>query len=586
MHAWPRCSSARAAWRPDLTVPAAQDGVRYSLRMSTSLAALRAAVRAVGACLCLAVLLGIASLPVHAAEANAAPAAPNAASVASTAASEEVAATLMVFNRPVVRFRISLPGVPPVERARRAHAAVVSALQPGGPGKVSVEPMAPGEFVLIDGTGVFPLLPGDLGGGQTVDGIVGALQRALDEGREARSLTLMLRATGFAALATLVFAGAVWVMRRMRSWLGKSLVSLGRRHGRRLALAGTTLLSRDRIFTLARGITAIVFYGLLLVAAEEWLGFVLRRFPYTRRWGEELNQSAIDLAVELLAAIAASLPGLAVAVAIFFIARSVLGLTTPFFAQVERGDLSLPWVDKYTVRATRSLVRIGVWLFALAMAYPYLPGSDTEAFKGISVLLGVMLSLGSTNLVGQAVSGLILTYSHTLRLGEYVRIGDVEGTVTEMGTFAIRIRSGLGEELTLPNAMIVATVTKNYSRTVKSAGYIVDTVLTIGYDTPWRQVHAMMIEAAQRTEGVVETPAPHVFQTALSDFYVEYRVVAQAHATGPRPRAQVMADLHANLQDVFNENGVQIMSPHYLGDPAEAKIVPPARWNPPMAGKR
>ena len=242
--------------------------------------------------------------------------------------------------------------------------------------------------------------------------------------------------------------------------------------------------------------------------------------------------------------------------------------------------------DRYTVRATRGLVHIGVWLFALAMAYPYLPGSDTEAFKGITVLLGVMISLGSSNFVGQAMSGLILTYSRTLHVGEYVRIAEVEGTVTEMGTFATRIRTGLGEELTLPNTLIVGAVTKNYSRTVKDKGYIVDTVLTIGYDTPWRQVHAMMIEAARRTEGILPTPAPHVFQTALSDFYVEYRLVAQAVASAPRPRAQVLTDLHTHLQDVFNENGVQIMSPHYLGDPAEAKVVPRSRWFAPPAKGR
>ncbi len=497
----------------------------------------------------------------------------------------EQAATLMVLNRPVVRFRVSLPGTPPAERARRAYAEVARVLQAGGPGVVSVMPIAGGTFVLIDDVGVFPLLPGDLVDGQSVDGVVRALRQALDEGREARSLKQMLRAAGFALLATLVFAVAVGLLRRLRFWLSKSLVSLGNRHGRRLALGGTELLGADRVLAMARAITATVFYGLLLILIAEWLGFVLRLFPYTRRWGEELNESGLELASQIFAAIAGALPGLAVAIVIFFIARGVLGLMTPLFTQIERGVVTLPWIDRYTVRATRSLVRIFVWLFALAMAYPYLPGSETEAFKGISVLLGVMLSLGSSNLVGQAVSGLILTYSHTLRVGEYVRIADVEGTVTEMGTFAIRIRTGLGEELTLPNAMIVGTVTKNYSRTVNGNGYIVDTVLTIGYDTPWRQVHAMMIEAAHRTEGILPTPAPHVFQTALSDFYVEYRLVAQAHATQPRPRAQVLADLHAHLQDVFNENGVQIMSPHYLGDPAEVKVVPPAKWNPPMVGK-
>jgi small-conductance mechanosensitive channel len=137
----------------------------------------------------------------------------------------------------------------------------------------------------------------------------------------------------------------------------------------------------------------------------------------------------------------------------------------------------------------------------------------------------------------------------------------------------------LGEVLTLPNSMITGNVTKNYSRAVQGQGYIVDTVVTIGYDTPWRQVEAMLIEAASRTEGILQTPAPHVFQTALSDFYPEYRLVAQAVPKEPRPRAVLLSELHAHIQDVFNEYGVQIMSPHYLGDPEQAKWVPRDQWH-------
>lgn len=542
----------------------------------------------------LAAGLALAGAPAIAAEGDAASApaaAPPTASAPTSAPTAavpaDVGATLMVLNRPIARFRVTLPGVPPAQRASRASEEVTNALQSGGPGKVGAITIALGTMVVLDGIGVFALLPGDLTGGQSIDGVVRALQQAVDEGREARSFGVMLRAAGFALLATLVFAGGIWVLRRLRSWFANMLASLGHRHSRHLAPGGIALLTRDRIFALTRVVTTLVHYALLLILTAEWLGILLRLFPYTRRWGEELNESGVALAIKILGAIAASLPGLAVAIVIFFIARAVLALAQPFFAQVENGELNLPWIDRYTVRATRGLVHIGIWLFALAMAYPYLPGSDTEAFKGITVLLGVMLSLGSSNFVGQGVSGLIVTYSRTLHIGEYVRIGEVEGTVTEMGTFATRLRTGLGEELTLPNSMIVGAVTKNYSRTVKGAGYVVDTVLTIGYDTPWRQVHAMMIEGARRTEGVLSTPAPHVFQTALSDFYVEYRVVAQATATEPRPRAQVLNDLHANLQDVFNENGVQIMSPHYLtGDPAQAKIVLPEHWNPPLVAKR
>ena len=534
----------------------------------------------------LALLSGLLCGPVVAADDVAPAAATTAASAAASPAPEATqVATVTILNRPIARLRAALPGVPPADRARRAQEEVRRVLAAGGPGVVSIVPFAAGKIVLIDDIGVFQLLPGDLTDGQTVDGVVQALQQVATELREARSVPLLLRATGFALLATAVFAGVVWLLRRMRSAMAAGLTRLGARHSQRIALGGAKLLTGERTLAMARTVTGVIFWLLLLVALEQWLGVVLRLFPYTRRWGERLNDSGMELAGQILTSVVEALPGLAVAIVIFFLARMLLRLFDPFFAQVQRGEMAVGWIDRYTVRATRGLVHIAVWLFALAMAYPYLPGAQTEAFKGISVVIGLMLSLGSSNVIGQAISGLIIIYSRTLHVGEYVRIGDVEGTVTETSTFAIRVRTGLGEELTLPNSLIVNQVTKNYSRAVKGEGYVVDTVMTIGYDTPWRQVHAMMIEGAKRTEGILVTPAPHVFQTALSDFYVEYRLVAQAIASAPRPRAQVVADLHAHLQDVFNENGVQIMSPHYLGDPGHAKVVPPAAWNPPLAGK-
>jgi small-conductance mechanosensitive channel len=238
------------------------------------------------------------------------------------------------------------------------------------------------------------------------------------------------------------------------------------------------------------------------------------------------------------------------------------------------------WLDADVAVPTRRIATAVIWLFALAMAYPYLPGAQTEAFKGLSVLVGLMISLGASNLVGQAASGLILTYGRVFRRGEYVRIADQEGTVTDVGMFATRIRTGLGEEVTISNTTILGSTTKNYSRAVQGAGYVLDTTVTIGYDTPWRQVHAMLEEAATRTEGVLTTPAPQVFQTALSDWYPVYRLVCHATPTEPRPRALLLSALHASIQDVFNTYGVQIMSPQYFEDPKEAKLVPPAQWYP------
>jgi len=308
------------------------------------------------------------------------------------------------------------------------------------------------------------------------------------------------------------------------------------------------------------------------------LGFVLSRFPYTRPWGEHLNAFMVDAIVDILTAVADALPDLLIAIAIFFAAYGITAMLKSFFDGVRSGRIQVPWLDADTAMPSRRIASLAVWIFALVMAYPYLPGSGTEAFKGLSVLVGLMVSIGASGIIGQAASGLILMYTRTYRTGEYVRVAEHEGTIVELGMFTSRLRTGLGEELTLPNALVLSSVTRNYSRTVKGHGFILDTTVTIGYDAPWRQVEAMLVEAARRTAGVLVDPAPRVFQTALQDFYVEYRLVCQAIPSGPLPRAEVLSMLHGNVQDVFNEHGVQIMSPHYLGDPVTEKIVPKAKW--------
>jgi small-conductance mechanosensitive channel len=184
----------------------------------------------------------------------------------------------------------------------------------------------------------------------------------------------------------------------------------------------------------------------------------------------------------------------------------------------------------------------------------------------------------------------MITYTHTLRLGEYVRIGDTEGTVSDLGIFATRVRTGMGEEVTLPNAYVVANTIKNYSRALDGAhGFVLSTQVTIGYATPWRQVHEMLLLSARRTPGVLAEPKAFVVQTALSDFYAEYRLVCYAGPEAPKLRALALDALHANIQDVFNEYGVQIMSPHYMMDPAHPQVVPKEKWyeppaQPPAAG--
>jgi small-conductance mechanosensitive channel len=187
-----------------------------------------------------------------------------------------------------------------------------------------------------------------------------------------------------------------------------------------------------------------------------------------------------------------------------------------------------------------------------------------------------MISLGSSSVVNQMMSGLTITYSRSLRVGDFVRIGDVDGTVTTVGPLSTKIKTVRGEEVTIPNSVVVSDITTNYSRYHETDGVYVPTSITIGYDTPWRQVHALLLLAAERTAGVRKQPPPDVRQTALQDFYVQYTLlVAVEH---PSRRGAILHRLHANILDAFNEFDVQITSPNYEADPEVRKTVPRSQW--------
>jgi len=491
---------------------------------------------------------------------------------------------IVVFNRTIATLHAPFLGVSPLRRAEAANLRIAALLERGGPGLVTIEPDPQGAILKIDGNIAFAITNDDIGGlGRDVLDVAAgdakrALERAIAETHEAHSTDRMVVAALWAGGATVVYVCLLWVLRLAGNVVSRRMLALASRTVGEITIGGAEILRRDRALRIVGRLLHAGFWAIVLLLTYEWVGFVLGRFPYTRPWGEHLNAFLADTAAHLALGAAKSIPDLLIAAAIFFIARGVVGMLGNVFDRVQSGRIAVGWLDADSARPTRRLANFAVWVFAVVMAYPYVPGSETDAFKGLSVLLGLMVSLGASGVVGQAASGLILIYTRTFRPGEYVRVGEHEGTIVEMGMFTTRVRTGMGEELMLPNSLVLGTVTKNYSRAVGDRGFIVDTTVTIGYDVPWRQVHAMLIEGARRTQGVRADPVPHVFQTALSDFYVEYRLVCHAVQSEPRPRAEVLSSLHANVQDVFNEHGVQIMSPHYLGDPAEHKVVPKQRW--------
>ncbi len=495
-------------------------------------------------------------------------------------------ASLTVFNRNVVDFRADFLGADPAKRAERARMLIEEELRGGGALPVHVKANPEGQLVVLNDRVVFVVTAEDADPllHETPETVAGRaaqrLEKIVAETREARNMDSLLKAVLASAAATLVFVLLLYGLQRVRRWLLGILLELAQRKFEKLKLGSTQIVDGRYFVPFLRRMVFLVRWFVVLLLTYEWASFVLSRFPYTRPWSERLNGYLLGIVEGILNNIVGALPGLGVALFIFLLAYFFIGFLGRFIERLSQAPDVVTWLSADTMPTTRRLINTGIWLFAVAMAYPYLPGAQTDAFKGLSVLLGLMISLGATSIVGQGAAGLILIYTRTIRKGEYVRVGEYEGTVVAMGMFTTCIRTGAGEELTLPNSLITGNVTKNYSRPVEGAGYVVDTTVTIGYDTPWRQVEAMLIEAARQTPGVLENPAPFVFQTALSDYYPEYRLVVQARPGQQRPRAGMLSMLHANIQDVFNRYGVQIMSPHYIADPAEAKVVTPENWYP------
>jgi small-conductance mechanosensitive channel len=212
----------------------------------------------------------------------------------------------------------------------------------------------------------------------------------------------------------------------------------------------------------------------------------------------------------------------------------------------------------------------------VVIAYPYIPGSDSLAFKGVSVFVGVLLSLGSSSYMANLLAGLSMTYRGTFREGDRIRVGETVGIVVEIKVMITRVRTPKNEIVVIPNSKILNTDVINYSQLAKTRGLLLHTTVSIGYDTPWRQVKAMLIEAARSTQGLNQEPEPFVLQTSLGDFAADFEV--NAYCSDVSNLQQIYSDLHDNIQDIFNKYGVQIMSPAYVADPESAKVVPPEHW--------
>jgi small-conductance mechanosensitive channel len=490
--------------------------------------------------------------------------------------------TLTFFNRPIIVLRARVLGRRPSERAATTERVLDELVEEGITSPVTKQVFAGASIISVRSRAVLVLTALDVDqlSGQTLERVtdesVRRLEQALNEAAEARAPGILLRSAVASTAVIIVAVLVVWGLARVHRVVDARLLALAEQKVTKAGIARLEALRSSRVLDFQHHALTALIMAADLVVIYTATSYVLKHFPYTRPWGESMRGFLLATLENFALGVLDALPGLFTVFLIFVIVRFVVRLVRLWFDAVERGQVASRWLYPDTALPTRRLVTILLWLFAIVVAYPYLPGSQTDAFKGVSVFLGVMVTFGSSGIMNQIMSGFMVTYSRALRVGDFVRIGDIEGTVIQMGVLSTKVRTLQREEVTVPNAVVVSQTTTDYSRLGDTEGIFTPTSVTIGYNTPWRQVHSLLLMAAERTPGLRPQPKPWVIQSGLEDFYVKYTLFVSLGRQDSR--LDVLNALHANIQDLFNEYGVQIMSPNYMIDPAAPKIVPKEDW--------
>ncbi|MEI6315601.1 MAG: mechanosensitive ion channel domain-containing protein [Syntrophus sp. (in: bacteria)] len=386
----------------------------------------------------------------------------------------------------------------------------------------------------------------------------------------------LLQGLLYAAIATMVLIGLVLLLLLLYRRSKVAVESLMQKKSSSLRIQDFEIIRADSVRTILNGTAKIIFTVIFLVAFYVYIQFTLSLFPQTRGIAQELLEFILKPTKTIGLAVLTYIPNLVFIVILGLLTSYVLKLLRPFFDGIEKGTINLENFYPEWAKPTYTLVRFLVIVLAIMIAYPFIPGSDSGVFKGISIFLGVLISIGSSSVVSNIVAGYALIYRRAFRIGDRVRINDIVGDVKELRIQVTLLHTIKNEEVIIPNSTIMNSHVINYSSLARENGLILYTTVTIGYDTPWRQVHAMLIMAAERTPGLRRDPAPFVFQRSLDDFYVRYEL--NAYTDKPQEMVGIYSDLHQNIQDAFNEYGVQIMSPNYVRDPDHPKLVPKDQW--------
>ena len=362
--------------------------------------------------------------------------------------------------------------------------------------------------------------------------------------------------SALALLLSLMFLN--WFFPRIYGWIeiakGKQIKSL--------RIQNAELISDHTFADILIGVLRVVRVATVISLLGLFIPLALSFFPETRGIANEIVGWVVEPVIGVaLPAILAYLPNVLVIILIAITTYYLVAFVHFLFNEVGRGTITIANFDPEWADPTFKIIRFLVIAFAFVLIFPYLPGSGSPAFQQVSIFLGVLFSLGSSGAISHLVAGVFLTYTGAFKLGDRVKISDAVGDVVEKTLLATRIRTIKQEYITIPNAMVLSSHIINYSSSSAHSGLVLHTTVTIGYDAPWRDVQAALIAAAKATENVLDEPEPFVLQTSLDDFFVSYEI--NAFTNKPEIMAVTYSDLHRNIQDHFNQAGIEIMSPHY-----------------------
>ena len=402
------------------------------------------------------------------------------------------------------------------------------------------------------------------------------IAKAINSYRYERSSGVLMKKVLFAAGATVLLLLLLFLFQLTSLRLDKFLQAKLKSRIEGLESKSYRLIQAKQLWTALRGLIKSVKIIFIAVLIFLYLEFVLKSFPLTKPIADELFSLILAPLGSLGVGLVDSLPNVIFLIVLIIVIRYLLKLIKLFFAGVNQGTITFANFDPEWSLPTYKIVRFLIIILAVVVAYPYIPGSESDAFKGISVLLGIMFSIGSSSFISNIIAGYSLTYRRAFKIGDRIKIDDAFGDVVDMKLYVTRLRSVKNEEIVIPNSSLINSNVINYSSLAKQHGLILHTTVGIGYETPWRLVEEMLKSAADRTEGLLKQPPPFVLQKSLGDFAVTYEI--NAYCDDPSKMMPIYSLLHQNILDIFNENNVQIMTPAYEGDPAEPKVVPKEKW--------